>query len=91
MTITIEVNDEEFQREVVDLLVRRVTAQLEKELYPGDHYAALRHIYSNDVKEAIRYLLKEHIDDLSQKAIAAAATTIANKGIKQYADKLLEG
>ena len=90
MQITIEIDDNEFGRQVVDLLVQRTVAIMEKEMYPGDHYSSLRRRYSEDVKGEIRNLIKANIDDLSRKAVDAAATTIANKALKQQADKITE-
>ena len=45
-------------------------------------------MYDKAITEGIRSLLKEHIEDLSNRAVKAAATSIHNKGIKKLLTEL---
>ena len=89
MKVTIEIPDEELREAVKDALVKNTVDQLERELY-YDSYSRNRHIYSDEIKKAVRSLLKDHMDDLTDRAVRAAATSIHNKGVKKLLDSLGE-
>lgn len=88
MEITIKIDDKEFQQQVQEHLVQRTVNRIENEMYP-DGKRVMYH-YHTMLKEAMRQVLKEHLDDLSERAVAAAAASISNRAMKKYADKVTE-
>lgn len=88
MKITIEIPDEELREAVKCALVRDAVEQIETDLWEKS-WGTSRYMrmYDKAITEGIRSLLKEHIEDLSNRAVKAAAKSIHNKGIK----KLLTG
>lgn len=89
MKVTVEIPDDELRDAVKLALVKNAVDQLEADLYEKD-YSYHRRVYSDEIKKAVRALLKEHMDDLSDRAVSAAATSIHNKGVKKLLDSLEE-
>ncbi len=89
MKITIEIDEEEIKRETEDLIKQRIANKFEQEMYQGGS-RKMSYIYHNMIKECIRYVLKENIEDISERATKAAATTIANRAIKKSAKEMME-
>lgn len=91
MKITVEISDEELQERILNKLVHDAAEQIETDLWEKS-WGTTRYlrIYDKAITEGVRALLKERIDDLSERAVSAAAKTIANKGIKQLTERLLE-
>lgn len=89
MKITVDIPDEEIAEAVKDMLVKNAVDRLEDELY-HDSYARNRYNYREEIKKAIRSLLKEHLDDLSDRAVKAAATSIENRGIKKMMEAVVK-
>ena len=89
MKITIEIPDEELREAVKCALVRDAVEQIETDLWEKS-WGTSRYMrmYDKAITEGIRSLLKEHIDDLSNRAVKAAATSIHNKGIKKLLTEL---
>ena len=89
MKITIDIPDEELREAVKDALVRSAVEKVETELWEKS-WGTSRYlrIYDKAITEGIRSLLKEHMDDLSDRAVKAAATSIHNKGVKKLLDSL---
>ena len=83
MKITIELPDEELREAVKFALVRDAVEQIETDLWEKS-WGTSRYmrIYDKAITEGIRSILKEHIEDISNRAVKAAATSIQNKGIK---------
>lgn len=91
MKITVEISDEELRERILNKLVHDAAEQIETDLWEKS-WGTTRYlrIYDKAITEGVRALLKEHIDNLSERAVSAAAKTIANKGIKQLTERLLE-
>lgn len=89
MNIKIELPDEELREAVKCALVRDAVEQVETDLWERS-WGTSRYMrmYDKAITEGIRYLLKEHIEDLSNRAVKAAATSIQNKGIKKLFTEL---
>ena len=89
MKITIEIPDEELREAVKCALVRDAVEQIETDLWEKS-WGTSRYMrmYDKAIAEGIRALLKEHIEDLSNRAVKAAATSIHNKGIKKLLTEL---
>ena len=90
MNITIELPDEELREAVKCALVRDAVEEIETDLWEKS-WGTSRYMrmYDKAITEGIRSLLKEHIEDLSNRAVKAAATSIHNKGIKKLFTELI--
>lgn len=91
MKIEIEIPDEELREAVKYALVRNAVEQIETDLWEKS-WGTSRYMrmYDKAITEGIRSLLKEHIEDLSNRAVKAAAKSIHNKGIKKLLTELSE-
>ena len=89
MKITIELPDEELREAVKCALVRDAVEQVEADLWEKS-WGTSRYMrmYDKARPAGIRSLLNEHIEDLSNRAVKAAATSIHNKGIKKLLTEL---
>ena len=89
MKIEIEIPDEELREAVKCALVRDAVEQIETDLWERS-WGTSRYMrmYDKAITEGIRSLLKEHIEDLSNRAVKAAAKSIHNKGIKKLLTEL---
>lgn len=83
MTITIEIPDEELKAAVL----AEVSDRIAKNIHSGYHEGRL---YMKDIKEIVREIIKSDIDNLSERAVNAAAKSIENKAIKKTLDKMFE-
>lgn len=90
MKIEIEIPDEELREAVKCALVRDAVEQIETDLWEKS-WGTSRYMrmYDKAITEGIRSLLKEHIEDLSNRAVKAAATSIHNNGIKKLFTELI--
>ena len=89
MKITIELPDEELREAVKCALVRDAVKQIETDLWEKS-WGTSRYMrmYDKAITDGIRSLLKKHIEDLSNRVVKAAATSIQNKGIKKLLTEL---
>ena len=89
MKITIEIPDEELREAVKYELVRDAVKEVETELWEKS-WGTSRYLrmYDKAITEGVRALLKEHIEELSNRAVRAAATSIHNKGVKKLLTEL---
>lgn len=89
MKITIELPDEELREAVKCALVRDAVEQIETDLWEKScGTSRYMRMYDKAITEGIRSLLKEHIEDLSNRAAKAASKSIYNKGIKKLLTEL---
>ena len=82
MKITVEIPDEEIESAVIKLLTERISENL-YEKWRGAGYA-----YRKDIKAIIRELMKENMDDFTDRAVKAAAASIENRGIKKLMEEI---
>lgn len=82
MKITVEIPDEEIESAVTKLLTERISENL-YEKWRGEGYA-----YRKDIKAIIRELMKENMDDFTDRAVKAAAASIENRGIKKLMEEI---
>ena len=89
MKIEIEIPDEELREAVKCALVRDAVEEIETDIWERS-WGTSRYMrmYDKAITEGIRSLLKEHIEDISNRAVKAAATSIHNKGIKKLLTEL---
>lgn len=82
MKITVNIDDQELIEAAKEVAIRRIADDIFSRIYEGN-------IYKNAVKECIREAIRQNIDDLSNRAVTAAAKTIENKAMKKMLDKVL--
>ena len=83
MKITVNIDDQELIEAAKEVAIRRIADDIFSGIYEGN-------IYKNAVKECIREAIRQNIDDLSDRAVTAAAKTIENKAMKKMLDKVLK-
>ena len=83
MKITIEIPDEELETMVKEKLSERIA----QHMYNGWHEG---YVYRKEIKEIVRELIKSDIDNLSDRAVTAAAKSIENRSLKKIADSLVK-
>lgn len=89
MNITIKIQDEELREAVKCALVRDAVENIETDLWKKSWVTSrYMRMYDKAITDGIRSLLKEHIEDLSNRAVKAAAKSIHNKGIKKLLTEL---
>lgn len=82
MKITVNIDDQELIKAAKEVAIRRIADDIFSGFRAGN-------IYKNAVKECIREVIRQNIDDLSGRAVTAAAETIKNRAIKKIFDKVL--
>ena len=90
MKITIEVDNEEIEKNVTDLVSSQLAQELYKELR-GSRGDSLTYRYHVEVRKIIREVMKENYDALAKEAVAAAAKSIENRALKEKIRSVLEG
>ena len=83
MKVEIEIPEEELKAIVMDKLSERI-AQL---MYSGWHEG---YVYRKEIKDVVREFIKKDIDNLSERAVTAAAKSIENRSLKKIADSLMD-
>ena len=88
MTITIEVDNEEIEKNVTDLVSNQLAKELYKELRGSRD--TISYLYHVDIRKIIREVLKDNYDVLAKEAVSAAAKSIENKALKEKIRAALE-
>jgi len=83
MKITVDLPDEEIYEMAKELAAKRITNSMIEHSY-GDGYA-----YRKIIKEVVREVIKSDIDNLSDRAVKAAAKSIENRAVKKMMDKMM--
>ena len=83
MKVEIEIPEEELKAMVMDKLSEQIT----KYMYNGWHEG---NVYHKEIKEVVREFIKKDIDNLSERAVVAAAKSIENRSLKKIADSLMD-
>lgn len=83
MKIEIEIPDEELNAMVYEKLSERIA----QNMYHGWHEG---YVYKKEIKEVVREFIKADIDNLSERAVLAAAKSIENRSLKKIADSLVK-
>ena len=85
MKFTIEVDEKELEKRVLEMLVRNATQDVEEMLQgKGYHY---RRDYTEAIKDAVRETVKKHADDIINRAVDAGGLYIGKKGLKKMIDE----
>lgn len=90
MKITIEISEDEIAEAVKERVVANAVKEIEEGLNDSKLGRRYRQVYVDAIVYGVRYLLKDHLDEISDKAAKAAAVSIANKGIKKLMAQLTE-
>ena len=88
MKITIEINEKEIEKTVMELVCDKMATQLHKEMIGNGERLSYR--YHTLVREIIREVMRENYDALAIEAVNAAAKSIENRAIKNKLLKALE-
>lgn len=83
MKIEIEIPDEELKAMVSEKLSETIA----QNMYHGWHEG---YVYKKEIKEVVREYIKNDIDNLSERAVTAAAKSIENHSLKKIADSLVK-
>lgn len=83
MKIEIEIPEEELKAMVMANLSERIALNM----YHGWHEG---YVYKKEIKEVVREFIKADIDNLSERAVSAAAKSIENRSLKKIADSLVK-
>lgn len=82
MKIDIDIPDEELKSMVMEKISERIATHM----YNGWHEG---YVYRKEIKEVVREFIKGDIDNLSERAVNAAAKSIENRSLKKIADSLV--
>lgn len=83
MEIVIKIDEEEVQEMATKIIAEKIVREI-------DSGHGMGYTYRRDVKAIIREILRDNIDDLSNRAISAAAKSIENRAVKKLIDQLQE-
>lgn len=75
------------EKEILDGAVAIVTSELAKKIL-SEGYAG--RVYRDMIKQIVRECIRGDIENLSDRAVAAAAKSIENKAVKKMINKLVE-
>lgn len=83
MKITVEISDEELK----EMVMKNISDRIAENMYHGWHEG---YVYKKEIKEVVREFIKKDIDNLSKRAVTAAAKSIENRSLKKIADSLVK-
>ena len=86
MKITIEIPDEEIRQEVFNLLTSRLANEIFTERWGRDERT-----YKKELADAVKAAVREHEDELLERAIPRAAEYMGSRGLKKLVAKITEG
>lgn len=84
MKIVVEISDDEILEAAKSLVAEKVANDIFGEYRSG------KYCYRNAIKEIVREVIKGDIDNLSERAVAAASKSIENKAVKKMMEKIME-
>lgn len=80
MKITVDIDDLEIQKSVVETITDNTTKEIETFLFDGDsRYSHLRKLYKDNVQRLMREIIYKHENEIVEKAIEQAAAIVARK------------
>lgn len=84
MKIEIELSDAEIKEAVLDIIAHDYADRLDAE------YSTVKYVTRKEIKEIIRDLLRERMDEYAELAVKAASKSIENRAVKKLLNKLEE-
>lgn len=85
MELTIKLTDEEIKDAVLRIVAEKTARDMDSE-----YGSSIRYVTRKEAKAVIRELLKERMDELADRAVAAAAKSIENRAVKKLLDRISE-
>lgn len=84
MKIEIELTDAEIKEAVLDIIANDYAKRLDAER------STVKYVTRTEIKEVIRGLLRERMDEYAELAVNAASKSIENRAVKKLLAKLEE-
>ena len=84
MKIEIELADAEIKEAVLDIIAHEYAKRLDAER------SNVKYVTRKEIKEVIRGLLRERMDEYAELAVNAASKSIENRAVKKLLAKLEE-
>ena len=84
MKIEIELTDAEIKKAVLDIIAHDYAKRLDAER------STVKYVTRKEIKEVIRGLLRERMDEYAELAVNAASKSIENRAVKKLLAKLEE-
>ena len=84
MKIEIELADAEIKEAVLDIIAHEYAKRLDAER------STVKYVTRTEIKEVIRGLLRERMDEYAELAVNAASKSIENRAVKKLLAKLEE-
>ena len=84
MKIEIELTDAEIKEAVLDIIAKDYAKRLDAERN------TVKYVTRTEIKEVIRGLLRERMDEYAELAVNAASKSIENRAVKKLLAKLEE-
>jgi len=84
MKIEIELADAEIKEAVLDIIAHDYAKRLDAER------STVKYVTRTEIKEVIRGLLRERMDEYAELAVNAASKSIENRAVKKLLAKLEE-
>jgi len=84
MKIEIELADAEIKEAVLDIIAHDYAKRLDAE------HSTVKYVTRKEIKEVIRDLLRERMDEYAELAVKAASKSIENRAVKKLLNKLEE-
>ena len=81
MKIELEIDEKEILDGAVAIVTSEVAKKILRETYEG-------RVYRDEIKKAVRECIRGDIENLSDRAVAAAAKSIENKTVRRLIEKL---
>lgn len=85
MKIEIELTEAEIKEAVLDIIAHDYAKALD-----SDYNNAVKYVTRKEIKEVIRDLLRERMDEYAELAVKAASKSIENRAVKKLLNKLEE-
>lgn len=83
MKIELEIDEKEILDGAVAIVTSEVAKKILRDTYEG-------RVYRDEIKRVVRECIRGDIENLSDRAVAAAAKSIENKAVKKMINKLVE-
>ena len=84
MKIEIELSDAEIKESVLEIIAHEYAGRLDAE------HSTVKYVTRKEIKEVIRDLLRERMDEHAELAVKAASKSIENRAVKKLLNKLEE-
>lgn len=79
MTLSFEIDENKLYNAVLNELIRETIDEAEKQLFTDDGWSRMRKMYKEDVHKCMMNIIKDHEDEIIDKAISEAGAIIARK------------